>query len=123
MEDVETKEKKLAWGEYPKGYLILTAAGRWMVIQTAEGREARAEGDPGAAFRSMLAYSGRYRTEHGKITIAVDIAWDEAWIGTEQIRYFKLDENDRLHIEAPPQPYTNYGGKVMRGILVWVREV
>jgi hypothetical protein len=67
MEDVETKEKKPAWGEHPNGYLILTAAGRWMVIQTAEGREApRTEGDLGLAFRSMLAYSGRYRPSMGR---------------------------------------------------------
>ena len=74
-----------------------------------------------AAFRSTLAYSGKYRTEGNKIVIKVDIAADESWNGTEQVRYFRL-EGDRLHIEAAPQPYANFGGKVMRGILIWARD-
>ncbi len=69
----------------------------------------------------MLAYSGTYRTEDHKIVITVDVAWDEAWNGTEQVRFYKL-EGDKLHIEAAPQPYVNFGGKVMRGILTWARE-
>src|SRR5215470_12859316 len=39
MEDVETKEKTPAWGAHPNGYLVLTASRRWIVVQTAEGRE------------------------------------------------------------------------------------
>jgi hypothetical protein len=74
-----------------------------------------------AAFRSMLAYSGRYHAEQGKIVINVDIAWDESWSSTEQIRYYRIEGN-RLHIEAAPQSYANFGGKVMRGILIWARE-
>jgi hypothetical protein len=33
--------------------------------------------------------------------INVDIAWDESWIGNEQVRSFRID-GDRLHIEAAP---------------------
>jgi hypothetical protein len=40
MEDVETKEQEHLWGEHPNGYLVLTSAGRWIVVQTAEGRRA-----------------------------------------------------------------------------------
>lgn len=122
MEDVESGVQSRLWGEHPNGWLILTEARRWIVIQTAEGRKpapddvARAD-----AFRSMLAYSGMYRVDGDKITIEVDISWDESWIGTEQIRLFKL-EGDKLRIEAPPQPYANFGGKVMRGILTWQLE-
>ena len=122
MEDVESKVQTRAWGERPNGCLILTSAGRWIVIQTAEGRK-RAQDDTerAAAFRSMLAYSGKYRVAADKIVIKVDISADEAWIGTEQVRLFKL-EGDKLHIEASPQLYPNFGGKVMRGILIWSRE-
>ncbi len=55
--------------------------------------------DYAAALRSMLAYSGTYRTEGNKILISVDIAWDESWNGIEQVRYYRI-EGDRLHIEA-----------------------
>jgi hypothetical protein len=122
MEDVETGERKPVWGEHPNGYLVLTPSGLWIVVQTAEGRKVpQTDEDRAAAFRSMLAYSGRYRTEGNKIAITVDMAWDEAWSGTEQVRFYRL-EGDKLHIEAAPQPYANFGGKVMRGILTWGRE-
>jgi hypothetical protein len=122
MEDVETGERKLAWGEKPNGIVVLTPTGRWIVVQTAEGRKPPlTDEERGSAFRSMLAYSGRYRTEGCQIIITVDIAWDEGWIGTEQVRNFRI-EGDRLHIDAAPQPYANFGGRVMRGILVWRRE-
>lgn len=122
MEDVATKENTLAWGEHPNGYLVITPGGRWIVIQTAESRGiAKDDVDRAAAFRSMLAYSGTYRVEANKIAIKVDISWDEAWIGTEQVRLFKIEGN-RLHVEALPQPYANFGGKIMRGILIWERE-
>jgi len=122
LEDVETKEQKSVWGTKPNGYIVMTSEGRWIVIQTAEGRKApQNDKDRVAAFKSLLAYSGKYRIEGNKVVIKVDIAGDESWNGTEQVRYFKIDGN-QLHIEAPAQPYANFGGKVMRGILVWKRQ-
>jgi hypothetical protein len=122
MEDVETKEHLLTWGSKPNGIIVLTSTSRWIVVQTAEGRKPpHSDEERAAAFRSMLAYSGRYRTEGQQIIISVDIAWDESWSGTEQVRSFRID-GDKLHIEAAPQRYANLGGRVMRGILVWQRE-
>jgi hypothetical protein len=122
MEDVDTKEQQLAWGEHPNGYIVLTPTGRWIVVQTAEGRTApKVDAERSTAFRTMLAYSGKFRVDGNKVIIKVDIAWDESWTGTEQVRFYHIDE-DKLYIEAAPQPYANFGGKVMRGILVWARE-
>jgi hypothetical protein len=122
MEDFETKERKPLWGESPKGCLVLTAAGRWIAVQTAEGREAPKTGeDRIAAFLSMLAYAGTYRIEGDKILIQVDIAWDESWVGTEQVRRFRL-EGDELHIEALPQRLANFDGRMLRAIFVWKRD-
>jgi hypothetical protein len=121
MEDVETKEQRAVWGEHPNGWLILTPAGRWIVVQTAEDRKApQTDEDRSAAFRSMLAYCGKYRVDGQKIVVDVDIAWDESWCGTEQLRFFSI-ENNRLHIEAAPQRYANLGDKVMRAVLIWQR--
>jgi Lipocalin-like domain len=69
----------------------------------------------------MLAYSGKYRTEGNKIVIRVDIAWDEAWNGTEQVRSYRL-EGDKLHIEVAPQAYSGLGGGMRRTVLVWARH-
>jgi len=121
MEDIETKETRQVWGERPNGYLVVTSAGRWIVVQTAEDRKApHTDEDQSDAFKTMLACSGKYRTEGNKISINIDIAWDEAWNGTEQIRHYRIEGN-RLHIEVAPQPYSNFGGKVMRAVLIWVR--
>jgi Lipocalin-like domain len=121
MEDMQTAERKAVWGERPNGRLILTAAGHWIVVQTSEGRvPPQSDADRCAAFRSMLAYAGKYRIDGQKILVDVDIAWDESWTGTEQVRLFRL-EGDRLHIEAPPQRYANLGDRMMRAVLVWER--
>ena len=121
MEDVETKEQKPVWGERPNGYIVVTGC-RWIVIQTAEGRKpTQTDEDRAAAFKSMLTYSGKYRTEGNKVVINVDIAGDESWNGTEQVRYYRIESN-QLHIEAPPQAFANFDGKVIRGILVWTRD-
>jgi hypothetical protein len=123
MEDVDTGEQKPLWGKHPNGYIVLTPAGRWIVVQTAEGRATpKSDEERSAAFRTMLAYSGKFRVERNKIVIKVDIAWDESWNGTEQVRFYRIDD-DKLYIEAAPQPYANFGGKVMRGVLVWEREI
>jgi hypothetical protein len=117
-EDAATKEQVQLWGERPGGYLVLTQGGRWIVIQTAESRGVPKSGDDyRAAFQSLLAYSGRYRIDGNKITIEVDVAWDESWTGTEQVRFFRLEGN-RLFIEAAP---ANLGGKVLIGRLTWVK--
>jgi hypothetical protein len=122
MGDVETNEQKLVWGKHPNGFIVMTSECRWIVIQTAEGRTApKTDEDRAAASRSMLAYSGKYRTEGNKIVINADIAADESWNRKEQARYFKI-EGDQLHIEAAPQRYANFGDRLMRAILIWVRD-
>jgi hypothetical protein len=122
LEDVETKQQEPVWGSKPNGYLVATSAGRWIVIQTAEGRRTPSnDQDRIAAFKSLLAYSGRYQTDGDRIVIMVDIAADESWTGTQQVRLYRIN-GDELHIEAPPQRYANSGDRLMRGILVWKRE-
>ncbi len=122
MEDVATKEQTAVWGEHPNGYLVLTADRRWLVVQTSQNRPPpHTDADRAAAFRSMLAYSGKYRLDGDKIVVTVDIAWDESWNGTEQVRHFRI-ENGRLHIEAPAQRYANFGDAVMRALLIWERD-
>jgi hypothetical protein len=121
MRDVATGEQLALWGQRPNGSLVVTADSRWLVIQTAEGREPpRDDQKRAAAFRSMLAHSGKYRIEANTVIIAVDLAWDESWVGTEQVRHFKI-EGSRLFIEAAPQRYDNLGDRVLRGLLVWER--
>ena len=54
----------------------------------------------------MIAYSGRYRVEGSTITTKVEAAWNESWVGGEQVRHIRF-EGDRLFIESPPMPHPN----------------
>ena len=122
MEDVESKETKTVFGERPNGYLILTREGRMMGLLTAQGRKApQTETEREAAYRSMLAYSGRYRVEGDKFITKVDVSWNEAWVGTEQARVYKID-GAKLQVLSPPAPNPSFGGKTMRGIFTFERE-
>jgi hypothetical protein len=121
-EDVATRARTPVLGEHPKGTMVVTSAGRWITVVTAEGRKVpQTDEERAAALRSMIAYAGRYRVEGDKVVTKVEVAWNEAWVGTDQTRFFRFD-GDRLHIESAPQPHPNVGGKVVRVIVTWERE-
>ena len=48
----------------------------------------------------------------------VEAAWNEAWVGDEQVRNIRFD-GDKLYIESPPMPHPNIGDKTVRVIVVW----
>ena len=58
------------FGPNPKGRLVLTPEGQWIIILTAANREpAKSLEEKAALLNSMLAYSGRYTTEGNRMTI------------------------------------------------------
>jgi hypothetical protein len=121
-EDQETKTKTPIMGDHPRGYQIATPDGRWLAISTPADRKVPATDDERAqAFRTMIAYSGQYRVEGNRITTKVDVAWNESWVGGEQIRIIRF-EDDKLFIESPPMPHPNMYGKTVRVIVVWQRD-
>jgi Lipocalin-like domain len=117
-----TGERKNVYGERPNGYLVFTPEKRMIGIITAEKRnKPNTDEDRIAAFRSMFAYSGIYRVEGDRWVTKVDVAWTEAWVGTEQIRDFKL-ESDKLTVTSMWQPNPNFPGNPEgRGVLVWTK--
>jgi hypothetical protein len=120
-EDTATKERTPIYGEHPKGIQIATAAGRWFALMTAEGRMIpKTDEDRAQALKSMIAYTGRYRVEGGKVITKVEAAWNEAWVGGEQVRHIRF-EGDKLFIESPPMPHPNINDKTVRVIVVWQR--
>jgi Lipocalin-like domain len=121
-EDQETKARTPVLGEHPRGRQIATADGRWLALVTAEGRPVpKTDAERAQALRSMIAYTGRYRVEGGKVITKVEAAWNEAWVGGEQTRLIRF-EGDRLFIESPPMPHPNVGNKVVKVIVIWDRE-
>ena len=121
-EDIASKERTPVYGEHPKGVQIATPEGRWLALMTAEGRTIpKTDTDCAQALKSMIAYTGRYRVDNGQVITKVEAAWNEAWVGGEQVRNIRF-EGDRLYIESPPMPHPNINDKTVRVIVVWQRE-
>ena len=121
-EDQATKERTPVYGAHPKGIQIATPEGRWLALMTAEGRGVPQSDDERAnALKTMIAYTGRYRVEGGNVITKVEAAWNEAWVGTEQVRAIRFD-GETLLLQSPPMPHPNIGGRVVRVIVAWQRE-
>src|SRR5215470_16801238 len=122
-EDATTKERTPVLGEQPRGYQIATPDGLWLALVTAENRPVpKTIEERARALQTMISYSGRYRVEDGKVITKVEAAWNEAWVGGEQIRYIRFEGDDLLHIESPPMPHPNVNDKTVRVIVSWRRD-
>ena len=121
VEFQDTGEHKTPFGANPNGIGIFTAEGRTMGILTAEGRKApQTDADRVEAFRSMVAYSGIYRLEEDRWITKVDITWNEAWMGTEQTRFYRV-EGDTLTVTTPWRLGVIFDGRVARTTLTWTK--
>jgi len=121
-EDQESKARTPVYGEHTRGRQIATADGLWLALVTAEGRTVpKTDEERAQALRTMIAYTGRYRVEDGKVVTKVEAAWNEGWVGGEQTRFIRF-EDDSLIIESPPMPQPNHHKRVVRGIVIWDRE-
>ena len=110
------------FGEHPNGYLTYTSDGRMNAILTTEGRPKPVGAVPTndlkeKLFGSMVAYAGSYTVDGSKVIHHVDISWNEAWTGTDQVRFFQLD-GDTLTITTPVTK-SPIDGQEGRSIVVW----
>ena len=121
-EDTTTKERTPVYGEHPKGIQIATAQGRWLALMTAENRPVpKNDADRAQALKTMIAYTGRYRVENGQVITKVEAAWNEAWVGGEQVRNIRFDRRPALYRE-PADAASQHHDKTVRVIVVWQRE-
>jgi hypothetical protein len=121
-EDQATKERTPVYGEHPHGVQIATPGGRWLALMTGENRPIpKTDEERAQALKTMIAYTGRYRVEGGKVITKVEAAWNEAWVGGEQTREIRIMD-DRLYIQSPPMPHPNMNNKIVRVIVEWQRE-
>ena len=109
-------------GGNPKGRLVITPDGYMSVIVAAGNRKPATNNDERAALlNSLLACTGKYNVEGDKITINVDVSWNELLTGQDQVRYVKV-EGDKLSIRTAEQVSAVYPGKRVIGTLAWERE-
>jgi hypothetical protein len=103
--DAITGKNTNIFGEHPRGRLIHTAEGYMAVIVVPENRKPlEKDEDRIEHHKQMVAYSGRYNIAGDKVIHHVDVAWNEAWIGTDLVRLFKIT-GDRLIITTAPTKY------------------
>ena len=117
-----TGEKINQYGEHPSGYLGYSADGRMYAVITADNRikpsdvnltdEQRVK-----LHQTLQSYAGTYTVQADRVIHHVDISWNEAWTGTDQVRFFKLDGNILTITTAPNK--SPLDGREGRGVLVW----
>jgi len=123
--DVEvqaTGDKFPPMGKNPTGYVIFTPEARVWFVLTGDGRKpAKTAEEKAELLDSLVAYTGTYRVEGDKWITSVEVAWNPAWVGTEQSRFFKV-EGDRLHVLTPWRVMPNWADKGMtRSIITFER--
>jgi hypothetical protein len=122
LEFQDSGERRNLFGPNPVGWVILTREGRAMSYLEAENRKsAKTDEERVALFRTLVAYTGKYRVDGDRFITSVDGSWNAAWIGTEQSRFFKLD-GDRLSITTQWSAAPLYNNRMTRGILALERE-
>ncbi len=74
------------------------------------------------ALLTMIAYTGRYRLKDGVVRTQVEAAWNESWVGGEQVRHIAFETDDILHIRSPEMPHPNLLDRKVHVVVTWVRE-
>jgi hypothetical protein len=122
LEFQDGSERRFPLGPRPNGYLVFGADGRMMAYLEADARKApQTDEERSAAYRTLMAYTGKYRVQGDKWVTKVDGAWNVEWRGTDQERSFTLSGN-RLTVVAQWNRNALYGGKLTRGHLTFERD-
>ena len=85
-------------------------------LSSSDSRSVPAE-EEAEAFRTFLAYAGRYRLDGDQVIHHVEISSIQNWVDTDLIRTIKF-EGTRIVLATPPAPDA---GKIQTFELVWQR--
>ena len=118
-----TGEKGPVMGQKPTGYATFTPEARVFFVLTGEARKAaKTDQERAELLNTLVAYSGTYTVEGDKWTTNVDVAWNPEWVGTKQVRDFKLD-GERLLVLTPWRVMPNWADKgLTRSIVTFERS-
>jgi hypothetical protein len=117
-----TGERYNERGEHPNGYLGYAADGRMYAIITWDNRANPHDVVPTDEERiklygTMISYAGTYTMDAEKVIHHVDISWNQAWTGTDQVRFYRQEGNILTITSAPNRNPVD--GREGRSILVW----
>ena len=90
---------RLPWGAHPAGSIVVERGACYLQIMSgdtpalAPGATAATEQMKAMLLSSYIAYSGpcTINETEGSVTLKVDAAWRPDYVGTEQKRYFQID--------------------------------
>ena len=103
---LENGETRDALGPNPKGYIHYLPDGRMMVLVLEADRPMPASLVPTteeklALYDSMFAYAGTYSVAGDRVIHHIDMSWNRAWEGTDQIRLLKIEGNHLTYTGVP----------------------
>ena len=104
-EIVGTGEKRDALGANPRGWIVYSPE-RVMVIVLKSDRKKPVGLVPTpdeklALYDTMFAYSRTYTVKSDRVIHHLDMSWNEAWTGTEQVRFCKIEGSILTYMSAP----------------------
>ena len=114
------------YGPGPAGFLTYTQDGRISTVISYGGRKPISFGREGAAldgeeqaeaFRTFLAYAGRYTLDDDNVTHHVEVSSIPNYVNRDLVRNVKF-EGDRIMLITPPTPVN---GKIQTIELIWQR--
>jgi hypothetical protein len=122
--DVATGERRDALGQNPRGMVMYTPE-RVVFLITKNDRKRPEYLPPSdeekiALFDTMFAYSGGYTVEADRIVHHVDLSWNEAWSGTNQVRFCKIDGDLLTYTSAPAK--NPFDGREVVHEVTYIRE-
>jgi hypothetical protein len=116
---------EVPYGPDPVGFLTYTEDGRVTALISYGGRKPLSIGatpatlldEQAEAFKTFLAYAGRYRLSGDSVIHSVEIASIQNWVNQELVRTVKF-QDDRVVLITPP---TMMNGKRRTFELIWQR--
>jgi hypothetical protein len=115
------------WGVDPSGVLIVTSCGELSAHGGRRGRAPFAAENPTPdekqqAYDDYFSYFARIVSvddEAGTILNAIDGSTNPGWIGTEQLRYLDIIDDDHIVLRTPPLAL---GGYTVVARMLWRRR-
>ncbi len=111
----------------PNGFISFMADGRMVNLTVDSSRKAAQANPPTEAeaahlHRTLIAYAGTWRVDGDRVFYKVDVSWNQSWTGTEQMRVWRLEGENTLHVSTAEMinPLT---GKMSRFSLVFARAI
>ena len=109
------------YGPNPSGFLTYTSDGRVTAVISYGGRKPLSVGaqqeEQAEAFKTFLAYAGRYALNGDKVTHYIEISSIQNYVNKELVRSVKF-QGDQIILVTPPTPVN---GKVQTVELIWQR--